>query len=249
MDWQPLVNCPGPYAYDGRAGRRLNITEAHRATVTYSLSWISAVTADMPAQLYFRRCYGGNATGVLIKKAGAFTEYVKSFVDYMAVPPPLVDTSSVVAPAPAGGLQPGGAEASPAKTTRAGLWVKLVAAVANAESGGGGGGGGDDGGDDSGGGGGGFCALLVVINTQLNTSSPIDVTLSPQTLKKWPSAATAAADCLDGGAASGHFVDGVMKGLVIQGEDTAVFQVGDGKTKCVLVSNEAGNNADGVVGQ
>jgi hypothetical protein len=248
MDWQPLVNCPGPYAYDGRAGRRPNITEAHRATVTYSLSWISAVTADMPAQLYFRRCYGGNATGALIKKAGAFTEYVRTFVDYMAVPPPLVGTSSGATAAPAGGLQPGGAEVAPAKTTRAGLWVKPVAAVGNAESGGDGG---DDGGGDSGGGGGGFCALLVVINTQLNTSSPIDVTLSPQTLKNWPSAATATADSLDGGAASGHFVGGVLKGLVIQGEDTAVFQVGDGTTKCVLVRNEAGDNAmaDGVVGQ
>ena len=45
-------------------------------------------------------------------------------------------------------------------------------------------------------------------------------------------------------------MDGVLKGLVIQGEDTAVFQVGDGKTKCVLVSNEVGDNAmaNGVVG-
>ena len=37
-----MINCPGPYSYDGRdKGRRAGITQQQRARVTYSLSWIS----------------------------------------------------------------------------------------------------------------------------------------------------------------------------------------------------------------
>ena len=42
-------------AQDGRdKARRQGITQQQRAVVTYSFSWISAVVAQMPAQLYFR---------------------------------------------------------------------------------------------------------------------------------------------------------------------------------------------------
>ena len=42
-------------AQDGRdKARRQGITQQQRAIVTYSFSWISAVVAQMPAQLYFR---------------------------------------------------------------------------------------------------------------------------------------------------------------------------------------------------
>ena len=37
-----MINCPGPYSYDGRdKGRRAGITQQQRARVTYSLSWVS----------------------------------------------------------------------------------------------------------------------------------------------------------------------------------------------------------------
>ena len=35
MTWQPMINCPGPYSYDGRdKGRRAGITQPQRALVT-----------------------------------------------------------------------------------------------------------------------------------------------------------------------------------------------------------------------
>ena len=73
-----MINSPGPYSYDGRdAGRRAGITQPQRSLVTYSLSWVSAVVADVPSQLYFRRCYAGNASGPgseLMQRVGRFAE-------------------------------------------------------------------------------------------------------------------------------------------------------------------------------
>ena len=217
LDWQPMINCPGPYMYDGRPGRRPGITEQERADVTYSLSWISAVTANMPQQLFFRRAYGGNTTGLLMARAGQYQRIAAKFSEYLFASPPL-NTAAAVA-APAAGFQPGGALSSPAASTRAGLWIKQAIG-------------------DGGGGGGGttsFCGLLVVVNLlERNQSSPpvsqrVNVTLSKTMLASWPAAAGATAECIDGGAESARFENGVLPNLLVNGENTAVFKVSNGQ--------------------
>jgi hypothetical protein len=217
LDWQPMINCPGPYMYDGRPGRRPGITEQERADVTYSLGWISAVTANMPQQLFFRRAYGGNTTGLLMERAGQYQRITTRFSDYLfASPPP--NTAAAAAAAAAAGFQRGGALSSPAASTRAGLWIKAV----------GGSGGGSGGGTAS------FCGLLVVVNLlERNQSIPpvsqrVNVTLSKTMLARWPAAAGATAQCVDGGADSARFENGVLANLLISGENTAVFQVSNG---------------------
>jgi len=221
LDWQPMINCPGPYAYDGRPGRRPGISEAERADVTYSLSWISAVTAAMPAQLYFRRAYGGNATGALIRRAGQFARQAQQFAPYIAAQPPVAGPGGAYPPA--AGWQRGGATSAPEATSRAGLWVKP--------------GSGPD-----------FCGLLAVVSLQQrNESTPpvsqrVTVTLSAATLRSWPAAATATAECIDGGAQSGEFEGGVFHGLVIRGENTAVFRLHSGaQSLCRGGPSDGGN--------
>jgi hypothetical protein len=209
------VNCPGPYAYDGRAGRRPGITEAHRAVVTYSLSWIAAVVADMPQQLYFRRAYGGNASsGILMHRVGQFSSLVARFADFLTAPPALTtnqtahDDNGIFAST---GYQPRAVLVEPAVTTRAALWQRP---------------------DETS-----FCALIVVVNLvapPANASvidalppSPISFSFASGFAARWPEAASAKAVCVDGGAKSGAFEHGVMKGLELGFEDSAVFLVGE----------------------
>ena len=200
-----MINCPGPYAYDGRPGRRPGITQPERADITYSLSWMSAVTADVPAQLYFRRAYGGNTTGPLMTRVGKFARLVNQLAPYLAAQPPVAGPDGTFPVAP--GWQRGAAASAPATTTRAGLWITP---------------------------GPGFCGVLVVTNLQQrNESTPpvsqsVSVTLSAAVLQNWPAAADAVADCIDGGARSGKLDAGMLRGLVITGESTAVFRLRSG---------------------
>ena len=143
--------------------------------------------ADMPSQLYFRRCYGGNSSGSgseLIEKVGLFSNIVNNYSAFLTAPPPVLPERGCAATANSPPLVPGylarGVSVAPAKTTRAALW-QLPNCTA-------------------------FCGLLVVVNlspaqnTTLPPGPPINVTLNATSvLASYPSAASASAVCLDCG--------------------------------------------------
>ena len=206
--FQPIVNCPGPYAYDGRdAGRRSGITQAHRAVVTYSMSWVSAVVADTPAQLYFRRVYAGNSSSELMSNVGLYTTLTTKFAAFLTAPPPLVISEAQ----PPTGYQPRAVTSVPEATTRAAVWV-----LPNSSN---------------------FCTLLVVVNlvppprnaTAAPTGCPINVSIAPDFARQWPASTSASAQVVDGGATfkRGLFMDGTFSGLTIGAEGSAVFVLGD----------------------
>ena len=141
--------------------------------------------ADIPSQLYFRRCYGGNSSGggsELIEKVGLFSNIVNNYSAFLTAPPPVLPERGCAATANLPPLVPGylprGVSVAPAKTTRAALW-QLPNCTA-------------------------FCGLLVVVNlspaqnTTLPPGPPITVTLNATSvLASYPSAAGASAVCLD----------------------------------------------------
>ena len=169
-----------------------------------------------------------------MKRAGQFARVAARFSEYLFAPPPpiaAVDAADAAdaaaadasAAAAAAGFQPGGALSLPAESTRAGLWIKAGSSgssgsIVN-----------NSGSTDT------FCGLLVVVNLLVrNQSTPpvsqhVNVTLSKTMLASWPAAAGATAECVDGGADSGRFVNGVLENLRINGENTAVFQISNGQ--------------------
>eukprot|EP00927_Polykrikos_kofoidii_P066609 TRINITY_DN62174_c0_g1_i1.p1 TRINITY_DN62174_c0_g1~~TRINITY_DN62174_c0_g1_i1.p1 ORF type:complete len:614 (+),score=38.72 TRINITY_DN62174_c0_g1_i1:145-1986(+) len=50
LTWEPIVNCPGPWLIAGRK----DLSDADKALSMYSMSWLSAVLANIPLQLHFR---------------------------------------------------------------------------------------------------------------------------------------------------------------------------------------------------
>ena len=144
--------------------------------------------ANVPSQLYFRRCYAGNSSGSgsqLMEKVGLFSDITSNYSAFLTAAPPVLPDRGCAAAVDLPPLVPGflarGVSVTPAKTTRAALWQ-----LPNCTT---------------------FCALLVVVNlspaqnTTLPPGPPISVTLNATTvLASYPAAARASATCLDGGA-------------------------------------------------
>eukprot|EP00933_Yihiella_yeosuensis_P047009 TRINITY_DN42630_c0_g1_i1.p1 TRINITY_DN42630_c0_g1~~TRINITY_DN42630_c0_g1_i1.p1 ORF type:complete len:611 (+),score=65.40 TRINITY_DN42630_c0_g1_i1:131-1834(+) len=72
MTYEPAINCPGPFA----VARQQGYSDKDKAAVMYSMSWLSAVTADLPMQLHFR-WFGWPAMPVYNEQMKAIGRYGK----------------------------------------------------------------------------------------------------------------------------------------------------------------------------
>ena len=171
------------------------------------MSWVSAVVADTPAQLYFRRVYAGNSSSELMSNVGLYTTLTTKFAAFLTAPPPLVISEAQ----PPTGYQPRAVTSVPEATTRAAVWV-----LPNSSN---------------------FCTLLVVVNlvppprnaTAAPTGCPINGSIASDFARQWPASTSASAQVVDGGATfkRGLFMDGTFSGLTIGAEGSAVFVLGD----------------------
>ena len=167
LSFEPVVNCPGPWL----PARRTDITDAEKARMLYSFSWLGAVLADMPSQLHFRLFpFKDPASPApiyeeIMQQVGRFAQVANAHRDFLLANP-------------SGVREPFIANDGPCKQCAA-VWRKEAAAAAAA-----------------GARGSSFCALVAVVNTQNETAS---ASFAIQAADMWPDAAAAVLHRVDGG--------------------------------------------------
>lgn len=85
LTWEPIVNCPGPWLI----AQRNDLSDAEKALNMYSMSWLSAVLANLPQQLYFR-LFPLPADPIyerILAQVGRYAKVARQVQDFLFAPP------------------------------------------------------------------------------------------------------------------------------------------------------------------
>jgi len=201
LTWEPVVNCPGVWLNQDRK----DLTTAQKALQLYSMSWLSAILANLPSQLHFRlfpfdeRSKHSVLYEEIMLQVGRYGKVVRAAQGFLLAPPsgavePWIEAEDAATPGPC--------------RQCAALWRREVEDAPTS-----------------------FCALVAVVNTQNSTATQ---TFLLRGAAAWPGAATAPLKRLDGPCvgekatrdASGRdcpkFLDGALS-VTLAAFDTHVY--------------------------